>query len=199
MRRSDSFFIMVIFFISGFLLSGCADMQLRYEKPSIGKTDKGNICLIFKDQRSLEDFGNDPTVVGRGRNALGMPLANITTSEDRNPGKVFKNLISDCLNASGYNVVNNDGRTPCLDATLKIFWTDEYGCQRMFLEALLTLNPDKPVWKYPLKYDECPQVLFHSGVDVEFTKMLEFSKQDLITQFSSPKFQKEYDLYLRSL
>ena len=85
------------------LLNGCSTtMKLNYTKPLIdtaNNIDKGKISVVVNDQRPPEEGKNDPTRVGTIRNTFGMPFP-LKADAERQPPKVIKELVSDCLRAS---------------------------------------------------------------------------------------------------
>ena len=94
--------------------NGCAStMDLHYEKPPIKEMNRGDIFVVVNGQRPAEEGGNDPTRVGTIRNTFGMPFP-LNSRADRDPSTVIKQLVTDCLKASGYNVSEQPSNAPQL-------------------------------------------------------------------------------------
>jgi len=94
--------------------NGCAStMDLHYEKPPIKEMNRGDIFVVVNGQRPAEEGGNDPTRVWTIRNTFGMPFP-LNSRADRDPSTVIKQLVTDCLKASGYNVSEQPSNAPQL-------------------------------------------------------------------------------------
>jgi hypothetical protein len=171
-------------------------MQLAYTKPTAATIYKGELCVIIDDQRAPDRGGDDPLTVGIARNAYGMPF-DIKASPNREPTKVTKELISECLMAAGYKVVGDSNRIPHLHAVLETFWSDGYQHSRMGMLMPLDLKKDEkttPVWKYELDVNVgfTWKSAGFSQFDKGFSEMLEVAKEKLLEQFKSPDFENQY-------
>ena len=179
------------------ILFACSNaMQLAYTKPPAATTNKGELCVIIDDQRAPDRGGNDPLTVGIARNAYGMPF-DIKASPNREPTKVTKELVSECLMAAGYKVVDDTSKVPHLNAALKTFWSDGYQHSRMGMLMPLNLKKNEktnPVWKYDLDVNVgfTWKSAGFSQFDKGFSEMLEEAKEKLLEQFKSQEFEKQY-------
>jgi hypothetical protein len=167
-------------------------MKLRYEKPPFEEMSKGRVYVVVNDKRLPDRGGTDPTRVGTIRNNLGMPFP-LNSSEDREPTKVINELISDCLKAAGYSVVERPDDVPLMDVTLQSFWSDGYQHSRMWTEIPTELKRDKdssPVWRCTFQSNMGITWMApgYGPFDDGFSKMLEDVKQQMIFQFKDPKF-----------
>jgi hypothetical protein len=171
-------------------------MQLAYKKPAATTINKGKLSVIISDQRAPDRGGNNPLVVGIVRNAFGMPFP-VKAAPNREPTKVTKELMSECLMAAGYKVVDHSNKTPQLHAVLKVFWSDGYQHSRMGILMPLELkNNEKspPVWKYSVDVNTGFTVKsagfrqFNEG----YNKMLERTKDKLLELFNSQEFENKY-------
>ncbi|MBW2250950.1 MAG: hypothetical protein JRF60_10040 [Deltaproteobacteria bacterium] len=171
-------------------------MQLAYKKPAATTINKGKLSVIISDQRAPDRGGNNPLVVGIVRNAFGMPFP-VKAAPNREPTKVTKELMSECLMAAGYKVVDHSNKTPQLHAVLKVFWSDGYQHSRMGILMPLELkNNEKspPVWKYSVDVNTGFTVKsagfrqFNQG----YNKMLERTKDKLLELFNSQEFENKY-------
>ena len=178
------------------LLACSSAMQLAYTKPMVTIINKGKLSVVISDQRAPDRGGNDPLVVGIARNAFGMPFP-VKAAPNREPAKVAKELLSECLQAAGYKVVGDANRAPQLHAVLKVFWSDGYQHSRMGILMPLELkNNEKspPVWKYGLDVNtgftarSAGFRQFNQG----YNKMLERTKDKLLELFNSKKFENKY-------
>jgi hypothetical protein len=175
-------------------VGGCStSMKLHYVKPPFKEMNKGEIYVVVDDQRPPEKGGNDPTRVGTIRNTFGMPFP-LKSSVDREPSKVIKELVSDCLKTAGYKILGQPDSAPQLHVVLQTFWSDGYQHSRMFTKIPVELKKDEhsqPVWKH----------IFESNIGVTWTvgygpfdkginSMLEEVKNKMITEFKDPKFNK---------
>jgi uncharacterized protein YceK len=186
----------ILCFIAAVLFNGCAStMSLQYAKPDAMAQSKGSITVVVEDQRSAEETGGDPARVGTIRNSFGMPFA-LRSNPDRLPPFVINDLISDCLGAAGYNVVEKKAGVPQLHVALKSFWSDGYQHSRMWLTMSTELKKDKnsrPVWQSD--FESSVGVTWTVGYgkfDEGFTNMLEDAKKQLIGKFNDRKFRKSY-------
>ena len=171
-------------------------MQLAYKNPATTTINKGKLSVIISDQRAPDRGGNNPLVVGIVRNAFGMPFP-VKAAPNREPTKVTKELMSECLMAAGYKVVDHSNKTPQLHAVLKVFWSDGYQHSRMGILMPLELkNNEKspPVWKYSVDVNTGFTVKsagfrqFNQG----YNKMLERTKDKLLELFNSQEFENKY-------
>jgi hypothetical protein len=178
------------------LFACSSGMQLAYTKPATTTMNKGNMSVIISDQRVPDRGGNDPLVVGIVRNAFGMPFP-VKAAPNREPAKVAKELISECLMAAGYKVVDHSNMTPQLHAVLKVFWSDGYQHSRMGILMPLELKKNEkspPVWKYGLDVNtgftakSAGSRQFNQG----YNKMLERTKDKLLELFNSKEFENKY-------
>ena len=171
-------------------------MQLAYKNPATTTINKGKLSVIISDQRAPDRGGNNPLVVGIVRNAFGMPFP-VKAAPNREPTKGTKELMSECLMAAGYKVVDHSNKTPQLHAVLKVFWSDGYQHSRMGILMPLELkNNEKspPVWKYSVDVNTGFTVKsagfrqFNQG----YNKMLERTKDKLLELFNSQEFENKY-------
>jgi hypothetical protein len=177
------------------LLNGCSTtMKLKYTKPPIdtlNRIDKGTISVIVNDRRPPEEGKNDQTRVGTIRNTFGVPFP-LRADADRQPPKVIKDLVSDCLKASGFEVVESSNNVAHLFVDLRSFWSDGYQYNKMYVAMITELknNPNaSPVWSYELKSDAAvPWTIGYGQLDKGFTKLLEDAKKKLMAQFESSEF-----------
>ena len=176
------------------LVGGCASsMKLHYVKPPFNEMTKGEIYVVVDDQRPPDKGGNDPTRVGTIRNTFGMPFP-LRSRVDREPSKVIKELVSDCLKTAGYKISGQPDSAPQLHVVLETFWSDGYQHSRIGTKIPVELKKDahtKPVWKH----------IFESNIGVTWkvgygpfnkgiNSMLEDVKSKMITEFKDPKFNK---------
>jgi hypothetical protein len=171
-------------------------MQLAYTKPPAANFDKGEISVALDDQRVPERGGNDPLVVGIARNAFGMPF-DIKASPKREPSKVTKELVTECLMASGFKIVDAGSDVPRLDTVLKVFWSDGYQHSRMGLQLPMKLKKGAATpaaWKYDLNINTgfTWKSAGFSQFNAGFNKMLEDAKKELLQQFQSSEFEESY-------
>jgi hypothetical protein len=167
-------------------------MKLRYERPPLVEMNKGRVFVVVHDKRSPDRGGNDPTRVGTIRNNLGMPFP-LNSSADREPTKVIKALVSDCLKAAGYKVMETPDDAPRVDATLQSFWSDGYQHSRMWTEIPTELRRDKDssaVWSYTFESNMGITWMApgYGPFDEGFSQMLEDVKRQMIFQFKEPEF-----------
>jgi uncharacterized lipoprotein YajG len=195
MKKRKCIFSFLFIWAGIILLNGCSTtMKLNYTKPPIdtaNKINKGKISIVVNDQRPPEEGKNDPTRVGTIRNTFGMPFP-LKADAEREPPKVLKELVSDCLKASGYEVVESSNDVVQLYVNLRSFWSDGYQYNRMDMAMITELKNDpnaSPVWRYELKSDAAvPWTIGYGQLDKGFTKLLEDVKGKLMAQFESPEF-----------
>ena len=188
--------VLSILMVCGALSSGCSTtMKLRYAEPVAKEPIKGEISLVLDDQRPSNRGGDDTLRVGSVRNTFGMPFP-LKAAAGREPVQVVKELASDCLEASGYRVVETSAGVPQLHASLLKFWTDGYQHSRMVVEMSLELRADEsaqPAWNHHLVSNTgVTWTAGYSQFDRGFTRTLDLAKEELITQFSSPAFTEGY-------
>ena len=176
-------------------------MKLKYTKPPIdtlNRIDKGTISVIVNDRRLPEEGKNDRTRVGTIRNTFGVPFP-LRADADRQPPKVIKDLVSDCLKASGFEVVESSNNVAHLIVDLRSFWSDGYQYNKMYVAMITELknNPNaSPVWSYELKSDAAvPWTIGYGQIDKGFTKLLEDAKKKLMAQFESSEFHNSFKAF----
>ena len=195
MNKNYAFFLKLVLSSCVIILaSGCStSMKLHYVKPLFNETNKGEIYVVVDDQRPPDKGGNDPTRVGTIRNTFCMPFP-LKSSVDREPSKVIKELISDCLKTAGYKISGQPDSAPQLHVVLQTFWSDGYQHSRIWTKIPVELKKDEssqPVWKH----------IFESNIGVTWTagygqfdkginSMLDEVKNKMITEFKDPKFNK---------
>jgi hypothetical protein len=202
MKKRKCIFTALVMWVSIVLLNGCSTtMKLNYTKPPIdtmNKINKGTISVVVNDQRPPEEGKNDQTRVGTIRNTFGMPFP-LRADADREPPMVIKELVSDCLKASGYEVVESSNNVARLYVDLRSFWSDGYQFNKMYMAMITELknNPNaSPVWSYELKSDAAvPWTIGYGQFDKGFTKLLEDAKKKLMTQFESSEFHHSLRLF----
>jgi len=175
-------------------VSGCSTtMKLHYVKPPFKKMNKGEIYVVVDDQRSPEKGGNDPTRVGTIRNTFGMPFP-LNSSVNREPSKVIKELVSDCLKAAGYKISGQPDSAPQLHVVLQKFWSDGYQHSRIWTKIPVELKKDghsQPVWKHIFESNiGVTWKVGYGTFDKGINSMLEEVKNKMITEFKTPKFNK---------
>ena len=180
------------------LSSGCSSsMQLKYKKPPIKDMNKGEIYVVMDDQRPPDNGGDDPTRVGTIRNTFGMPFA-LRANKDREPSKVIKELISDCLNSAGYKISEKSNGVPQIHVVLQSFWSDGYQHSRMWTKIPVKLIKDKssqPVWQHTFEYNiGATWSVGYGPFNKAINKMLEELKNQMITEFNNPKFNESFQL-----
>lgn len=175
-------------------ISGCSTtMSLHYEKPTFKEMNRGKIFVVVNDQRPTEEGGNDPKRVGTIRNGVGMPFP-LNSSADRNPSRVIKELVSDCLKATGYNVSEQPSNVPQMHVVIKSFWSDGYHHQRIWTILPAELKKDNhspPVWEHT--FESSNGVTWTAGYgpfDEGINEMLEDLKSKMLAEFNDPKFYK---------
>lgn len=178
-------------------LLACSNaMQLAYTKPPAADFSRGDIAVVLDDRRVPERGGDDPLKVGIARNGFGMPF-DIKASPKREPSMVTRELIAECLAASGYKVVDASSPAPQLHAVLKVFWSDGYQHSRMGLQMPLELKQrpaSAPVWTHDLNINTgfTWKSAGFSQFNAGFNKMLEETKKDLLEQLQSSGFENSY-------
>lgn len=192
MKTRKCIFTALVLWISIILLNGCSTtMKLNYIKPSIKTMNKGRISVVVNDQRPYEEGKNDHTRVGTIRNTFGKPFP-LRADADREPLKVIKELVSDCLKASGYEVVESSDNAAHLYIALRSFWSDGYQYNKMNMTMATELKNDpnaSPVWSYELKSDAAVTwTIGYGQLDKGFTILLEDAKKKLMAQFESSEF-----------
>ena len=131
-KHYSIFFKLVISTFAVILISGCTTtMSLHYEKPPLGEMQRGEISVVVHDQRPVGYGGDEPIRVGTIRNNFGMPFP-LNSRADREPSKVIKELVSDCLRATGYNVTEQSSNAPQIHVVIESFWSDGYQHQRIW-------------------------------------------------------------------
>ena len=179
------------------IASGCGGgMRLSYQSPPPGAADKGVISVVMDDRRPAKRGGDDPLVVGTLRNAFGMPFP-VKTAPNRDPSKVVAQLISECLQAAGYRVVDESTPAPQLSATLEQFWSDGYQHNRLWVHMPLELKGrggSASVWSKALKVNEgwTAKSAGFSQMNSGYNKLLETTKNELLREFNSAQFRAKY-------
>ena len=175
-------------------ICGCSTkMKLHYIKPALTEMNKGEIYVVVDDQRPPEKGGNDPTRVGTIRNTFGMPFP-LKSRADREPSKVIKELVSDCLKAAGYKISGQPDSAPQLHVVLEKFWSDGYQHSRIWTKIPVELKKDEhsqPVWEHIFEYNigatwTAGYGPFNRGIN----SMLEEVKNKMIIEFKDPKFNE---------
>jgi hypothetical protein len=171
---------------------GCTTtMSLYYDKPPYTESNRGNICVVVEDQRSPGWGGDEPMRVGTIRNGVGMPFA-LNASAGREPTKAIKELVSDCLKATGYNVSDQTESVPQIRVVIKEFWTDGYHHQRIWsvLPTQLKMNNQaSPTWKHT--FESSHGVTWTAGYgpfEDGINRMMEDLKAKMLTTFNAPEF-----------
>ncbi|MFH2045144.1 MAG: hypothetical protein ABIK92_08350 [Pseudomonadota bacterium] len=188
--------ILLIIFILQFVF-GCSNaLRLNYQTPNAASSKIGKIVLVLDDQRNPEKGGNDPLVIGNVRNAFGMPFK-AKASPQREPSKVMRELLSSCLAAAGYEVVDESSNAPVLHATLKSFWSDGYQHQRMYIKMQTELVKEigsSPVWISFVDVNEgfTVKTAGFKQMNAGYEKMLETTKNKLLTDFNLKEFYTAY-------
>lgn len=185
--------------VSMLFLSGCSTtMKLNYPKPSVKALNKGSICVVVNDQRPDEEGKSDHMRVGTIRNTFGMPFA-LMADADREPLKVVKELVSDCLKGSGYEVVAVSDKVAQISVTLRSFWSDGYQYNKMYMAMDTELKKDpnaSPVWRYELKSNAAVAwTVGYGQIDKGFTKLLEDAQNKLTAQFESSEFHNRLNSF----
>jgi len=177
--------------------SGCGgSMKLAYQSPPRGAADKGMISVVVHDLRPPKRGGDNPYVVGTLRNAFGMPFP-VKAASNREPSQVVAELISECLQAAGYRVVDQSGEVPQLSATLEQFWSDGYQHNRLWVIMPLDLRGGEssaPVWSKELKVNEgwTAKTAGFRQMNSGYNKLLETTRDELLREFNSSYFREKY-------
>jgi len=176
--------------------AGCSStMSLSYAKPPSAELDKGDISLAFSDQRPPKRGGDQPMRVGTVRNTFGMPFA-LNASAGRQPSKVLGELVSDCLEAAGYRVVQESSGVPRLHAVLETFWSDGYQHSRMGLVMPLELEGGQGsaiAWRHVVESDiGVTWKVGYGPFERAYNSLLEDAKHRLISEFADPGFRESY-------
>jgi hypothetical protein len=177
--------------------SGCGGgMKLAYKSPPRGVADKGMISVVVDDRRPANRGGDDPHVVGTLRNAFGMPFA-VKAAPNREPSQVVAELISECLQAAGYRVVDQSADAPRLSAALEQFWSDGYQHNRLWVVMPLDLRGNgssAPVWSKELRVNEGwnAKTVGFRQMNSGYNRLLETTKNELLREFNSPQFREHY-------
>jgi hypothetical protein len=177
--------------------SGCGgSMGLVYQSPPPGAADKGVISVVLDDRRPAKRGGDNPYVVGTLRNTFGMPFP-VKAASNREPSQVVAKLISECLQAAGYRVVDPSADAPQLSATLEQFWSDGYQHNRLWVTMPLDLRGaggSTPVWSKELEVNEgwTAKTAGFRQMNSGYNKLLETTKQELLREFNSPYFREKY-------
>jgi len=190
-----SFKLVSLAFIVCFI-SGCAtSMSLRYEKPKFEAVNKGKIHVVVNDQRPPDEGGKEPARVGTIRSGVGMPFP-LRASDGREPTKVLKELVSDCLKAAGYEVVEQINTVPQLYVVLKSFWCDGYQYSRAWMTMSAELKShinSQSVWHHEFESNAgIVSTVGYGPFENGINTMLEDAKQKLIAQFKDSKFQNNF-------
>jgi uncharacterized lipoprotein YajG len=202
MKKQKWIFTALVMWAGIVLLNGCSTtMKLNYTKPPIdtmNRIDKGAISVIVNDRRPPEEGKNDLTRVGTIRNTFGVPFP-LRADADRQPPQVIKELVSDCLKASGYEVVESSNNVAHLFVDLLSFWSDGYQYNKMYMSMTTELKNDpdaSPLWSYELKSDAAvPWTIGYGQMDKGFTKLLEDAKKKLLAQFKSSEFNDRFKAF----
>lgn len=179
------------------IIVSCSNaMQLAYPKPQPKMPVKGEVSVKLVDQRIPERGGDEPLKVGIVRNTVGMPFP-LMASPEREPTKVMRELLSDCLEASGYKVVDASLQVPQLHAVLKVFWSDGYQHSRMGLLMPIELKGQTggiSLWSSAVNINTGKTwgMGGFSQFNGAFNKMLEEAKDDLLDKFAKPDFEEAY-------
>ncbi len=178
------------------LLSGCSRrMNLIYPKPPFGEMNRGEIGMVVKDERPAKEGGNNPDLIGQVRSGVGIP-SGVYAKQDKDPSKVVKELISDCLKAAGYKVVDRPGRVPTIYAVLQEFWGDGYMHYKMSLTIPVELKKgenSRSVWSETVKSKGGVTLMWGpSELNKGYRSMLEDATRQFTLKFQSPEFQSSY-------
>jgi hypothetical protein len=196
MNLNRSMLAIATLLIAAGLSSGCATtMKLQYDAPEAGEPSKGEISVVFSDLRPANRGGDEPMRVGSVRNTFGMPFP-LKAASGRQPAQVAKGLVIDCLEASGYRVVEPAAGVPQLHTGLQAFWTDGYQHSRVVVDMSLELRRDEsavPAWSHQLVSNT--GVTWTAGYgqfDKGFTRTLDLAKGMLISELDGPEFAEGY-------
>jgi hypothetical protein len=196
MKLDRSMLVVATLLLAVGLSSGCSNsMKLRYDAPAAREPSKGEISVVFTDRRAANRGGDEPMRVGSVRNTFGMPFP-LKAASGREPAQVAKGLVVDCLEASGYRVVEASPGVPQLHTALIAFWTDGYQHSRMVVDMTLQLKRNEsaePEWSHQLVSNT--GVTWTAGYgqfDKGFTRTLDLAKTMLISEFDGPEFAEGY-------
>jgi hypothetical protein len=109
----------------------------------------------------------------------------------------MRELLSDCLEASGYKVVDASQQAPQLHAVLKVFCSDGYQHSRMGLLMPIEFQEragSSSLWSYAVNINTGKTwgMGGFSQFNGAFNKMLDEAKDDLLEQFAKPEFEEAY-------
>jgi hypothetical protein len=164
---------------------------MHYEKPSFNEMNKGEIYVVVNDQRPPDEGGNEPARVGTIRNGFGMPFA-LNSEVGREPSKVIKELVSDCLKAAGYKVSDQPSNFPQLHVVIETFWSDGYVHSNIWTNLPSELKKDQnspPVWQH--NFESSSGATWTAGYgpfEKGINNMLEDVKVKMLNEFKSPEF-----------
>jgi hypothetical protein len=195
MNRYSVFFLKAVLIacVMAFVGGCTSGLMLQYDKPPFKDMNKGVLNVVIDDQRPPEQGGDEPLRVGTIRNAFGMPFS-LNASEEREPSKVIKELVTDCLKASGYKVAEKPGSMPQMHVVLKTFWSDGYQHSRAWTSIPVALKKDgqsKPVWEHTFEANTGATWTVGAGpIEEAIDFMLEEVKAKMLIEFKSKKFNK---------
>jgi hypothetical protein len=197
MKSTSNFIGVLAALMLIWISSGCGgSMKLAYQSPPPAAADKGMISVVMDDQRPAKRGGNNPYVVGTLRNAFGMPFP-VKTASNREPSQVVAKLISECLQAAGYRVVDQSAGVPQLSAVLEQFWSDGYQHNRLWVVMPLDLRrqgSSVPVWSKEMNVNEgwTAKTAGFRQMNSGYNKLLETTKNELLREFNSAQFRAKY-------
>ena len=188
--------IVLMFFVLLFVMACSNALRLSYQTPDPASSKIGNIILVLDDQRDPNRGGNEPLVIGNARNGFGMPFK-IKAAPQREPSRVLRELISSCLAAAGYDVVDESNTAPMIHVKLKSFWSDGYQHHRMWLKMeteLVKKIGSSPAWMSFTDVNEgfTVRTAGFEQMNAGFDKMLETTKKKLLTDFNLKEFYEAY-------
>jgi hypothetical protein len=170
-------------------------MSLQYKKPPIEEMNRNDVFVIVSDQRADEEGGKEPLRVGTIRNSFGMPFP-LNARSDRAPAKVIKELVSECLMAAGYKILDKPAGVPQMQVKIKSFWSDGYQYNRVWAILQMSLKKDEivsPSWKKT--FESSTGVVWKIGTgpfEEGINNMLEDLKNKLLLAFRDPKFRNSF-------
>lgn len=177
------------------LFFGCMTFRLKYKIPDASSSKIGKVILIVDDRRDPDKGGNDPLAIGIARSAAGVPFT-MKASSGNEPLKVMREMISSCLLASGYDVVDESNKAPVLHATLNDFWSDGYAHNRMVIKMRVELVKEigsPPLWISFVDVNEGATAVWSvRDFGRGYNKMLETTKNKLLTDFNLKEFYNAY-------
>jgi hypothetical protein len=171
----------------------CA-IVLKYKKPPKHLKTHSRISIIVKDERNnIERGGKDHNLVGRVWNGLGMPMDQ-KTKIGREPEIVIKELVSDCLESFGYEIVDTTNQIPKLYVNLNDFW---FIFRRARIEAHFELKYNgNTLWQDSIISDNKRLNLETTQyIGDELSNTLEHFKIMLIENINKSHFQDKYNTY----